>query len=263
MRKLALGLCLVAGLAGCGGRGDKNHLTIAGSTAFAPVAQKLADAFKAKHAGVTIDIQSVGSGVGIKNVNDGIADIGMADLPEIPAEAKALKAFDVSRDGIAVVVHPKNTVASLSKAQVAKIFTGEITNWKDVGGEDAAITVVCRAVGSGSRVTFDTLVGIKGKVAKSAQEQSSNGACRGEVAKNPNAISYVTFVQVDASVKALSLDGVEPKILGVKDGKYGIAATDYLLSKGEPAGLAKEFIDFVLSADGQKIILGEGLAPAK
>ncbi|KAF0244873.1 MAG: phosphate transport system substrate-binding [Planctomycetota bacterium] len=266
MRNLVVVFCVVAGmtgLGGCGGKASSNKLTLAGSTAFTPVAQKLADAFKAKHAGVTIDIQSVGSGVGIKNVNDGIADVGMADLPEIPEEAKALKAFSVSRDGIAVVVHPSNGVTSLSMEQVAKIFSGEITNWKDVGGADAEITVICRATGSGSRVTFDTLVKIKGKVTRSAQEQSSNGACRGEVAKNPKAISYVTFVQVDASVKALKLGGVDPKIETVKDGKYGIAAIDYLLTKGEPTGLAKEFIDFVMGAEGQKIILDCGLAPVK
>lgn len=262
MKRLALAACMAAAIAGCGGK-SAGKLTLAGSTAFEPVAKKLAEAFKATHPDAKFEIQAVGSGVGIKNVNDGVADIGMADLPELPAEAKALKSFSVSRDGIAVVVNPSNTVSALSMDQVAKIFTGEITNWKDVGGSDAPITVVCRAAGSGSRKTFDTLVKVAGKVTKSAQEQSSNGACRGEVAKNPGAISYVTFALVDSSVKGLKLDGVEPRIDDVKSSKYPIAATDYLLTKGDPTGLAKEFIDFVLGPEGQKIILGEGLAPVK
>jgi phosphate transport system substrate-binding protein len=266
MRKLALSVCVLAGtvgLTGCGGKSSSNHLTIAGSTAFTPVAQKLADAFKAKRPGVTVDIHSVGSMVGIKNVNDGACDVGMADLADLPAEAKALKSFTVSRDGIAVVVHPTNAVSDLSMDQVSKIFDGTIKNWSEVGGADKAITVICREESSGSRKTFDTIVKVKGRVTKAAQFQNSNGACRAAVSSDPNAVSYVTMVQVDASVKSLSIDHVAPKIESVQQGKYLIAATDFLLTKGEPAGLAKEFIDFALSDEGQKLIRESGLIPVK
>ncbi|MEK7467255.1 MAG: phosphate ABC transporter substrate-binding protein [Planctomycetota bacterium] len=266
MRTLALAVCAVAGIVGscgCGGRTSTNHLTIAGSTAFTPVAQKLADAFKAKHAGVTIDIHSVGSMVGIKNVNDGACDVGMADLADLPAEAKGLKSFTVSRDGIAVVVNPANPVSGLGMDQIAKIFDGSITNWKDVGGADKSITVICREESSGSRKTFDAIVKVKGKVTKTAQFQNSNGACRTAVASDPNAISYVTMVQVDASVKSLAIDKVAATIDSVREGKYTIAATDFLLTKGEPTGLAKEFIDFTLSDEGQKLIRESGLIPVK
>ncbi len=266
MRKLALAALMVAGaigVGGCGGKSDAKHLTIAGSTAFTPVAQKLADAFKAKRPGVTVDIHSVGSMVGIKNVNDGACDVGMADVADLPAEAKSLKAVIISRDGIAVVVNPANSVSDLTLEQVAKIFDGSISNWKDVGGADKAITVICREESSGSRKTFDSIAKVKGKVTKAAQFQNSNGACRAAVASDPNAISYVTMVQVDASVKALSIGGAAAKIESVREGKYTIVATDYLLTKGEPSGLSKEFIEFALSEEGQKLIKEAGLIPVK
>lgn len=266
MRKLALAVLLggcLTGLGSCGGKSSANHLTIAGSTAFTPVVQKLADAFKAKRAGVTVDIHSVGSMVGIKNVNDGACDLGMADLADLPPEAKALKSVVVSRDGIAVVVNPANPVSGLTMDQVSKIFDGSISNWKEVGGPDKAITVICREESSGSRKTFDAVVKVKGRVTKSAQFQNSNGACRAAVASDPNAISYVTMVQVDSSVKALSIDGIAAKPEAVREGKYVIVATDYLLTKGDAAGLAKDFIDFALSDEGQKLIRDAGLIPVK
>jgi phosphate transport system substrate-binding protein len=262
-RILALLLSLVA-FCGCGGGNSKtNHLTIAGSTAFTPVAQKLADAFKARHPGVTIDVHSLGSMVGIKSTNEGACDIGMADLVELPNEAKSLKSVAVARDGIAVVVHPTNTVSDLTMDQIVGIFSGAITNWKDVGGKDAQITVICREESSGTRKSFDTISKVKGKVTKAAQFQNSNGACRAAVASDPNAVSYVTLVQADASVKRLKVAGVVAAIESVKDGSYPFAATDFLLTKQEPAGLAKEFIDFTLSAEGQKLVREADLIPVK
>ena len=250
--------------AGCGSKGSKaNTITIAGSTAFAPVADKLAKAFEAKNPGVKIDVHSIGSIVGIKSTNEGSCDIGMADLVELPATAAALKSTAISRDGIAVVVHPGNPVKGLTKDQITKIFDGTISNWKDVGGADHGISVIAREESSGTRSSFDKILGIKGRLTKTAQFQNSNGACRTSVATDPNAIAYVSFVLVDASVHALAIDGVEATIQNVRDGKFPIAATDFLLTKGEPTPLAKSFIDFALSPEGQKLIADAGLIPLK
>ncbi|NUN49100.1 MAG: phosphate ABC transporter substrate-binding protein [Candidatus Brocadiae bacterium] len=264
MRLFAGVLLGLAALTGCGGGERKaNHLTVAGSTAFTPVAQKLADAFKARRPGVTIDVHSLGSMVGIKSTNEGGCDIGMADLVELPETAKSLKSFAVARDGIAVVVHPNNPVSGLTAAEIGGIFDGTIANWKDVGGPDAVITVICREESSGTRRSFDTIAKVKGRVTKSAQFQNSNGACRAAVASTPNAISYVTLVQTDPSVKLLKVDGVEPTIESVRAGSYPFAATDFLLTREDPAGLSKEFIDFALSPEGQKLIVEAGLIPVK
>jgi phosphate transport system substrate-binding protein len=250
-------------LVGCDSGSAGGHVTVAGSTAFAPVVEKLAAAFKAKRPGSKVEVHAVGSMVGLKNLADGACDVAMADLPDIPPEAAGFKAVTLSMDGISVVVHPKNAVTGLTLDQVSKIFDGTITNWKEVGGADVAITVVCREENSGSRKTFDTIAKIKGRVTKKAQFLNSNGACRSAVASDPNAISYVTMVQVDASVRPLSIGGVESKIENVKSGAYPIVALDYFMTKGDPAGLSKEFIDFALSAEGQKIISDAGLIPVK
>ncbi len=265
MKKLALaGLVMTAalGLGGCGGgKSDAKHLTIAGSTAFAPVAEKLSAAFKAKNPGLKIDIQAQGSGMGVKSAKEGSSDIGMGDFAELPPAAAELKGVVVSRDAIAVVVHPSNPVKNLTMEQVSKVFKGEITNWKDVGGADKPIVVVCREPGSGTRTSFEQCLKIR--IGDKAQQQSSNGACRESVASNADAVTCISLVHVDAKVAAISIDGVAPSIPNVKSGSYKIAASDYLLTKGDPQGLAKEFIDFVLSPEGQKIIESAGLAPAR
>ncbi|MBI2923730.1 MAG: phosphate ABC transporter substrate-binding protein [Planctomycetes bacterium] len=257
---------LAAGLlaAGCGSRGSQsNKLTLAGSTAFAPVADKLAKGFQAKNPNVKIDIHSIGSIVGIKSTNEGSCDIGMADVVELPATAASLKSTAISRDGIAVVVHPGNPVKGLTKDQVMKIFDGTFSNWADVGGADHAISVIAREESSGTRSAFDRILGIKGRLTKSAQFQNSNGACQLAVATDPHAIGYVSFVMVDASVHALAVDGVEATIQNVRDGKFPISATDFFLTRGEPTPLAKSFIEFALSPEGQKLIADAGLIPLK
>ncbi|MCC6739712.1 MAG: phosphate ABC transporter substrate-binding protein [Planctomycetia bacterium] len=265
MKKLVMALVVAvpAFTAGCGKSGDPNHLTVAGSTAFADVAKKEADAFKKTRAAANIEVQSTGSMVGIKNLADGVCDIAMADLPDVPSEAKDFKSFVVAKDGLAVIVHPKNPVASLTVEQVGKIFSGATTNWKDLGGEDAEITVVVREENSGGRKAFDKECGITGKVSGKAQSQTSSGALRTSVASNPHAIGYVATVKVDSTVKAVHIGGVAPTTENVIAGKYPLFVTVYLFTKGEPAGLAKDYIEYTLSPEGQKVIKDSGMIPVK
>lgn len=258
---LALLAAATSSLSGCESWSFSNHLTIAGSTAFAPVVDRLAHAFEQRNPGVRIDVHSLGSMVGIKSTRDGACDIGIADLVELPPSAASLTAVPVSRDGIAVVVHPSNPVRNLTVRQVADVFTGKVVNWKDLGGPDQPITVVAREKGSGTRSAFEKSV--KVKISETVQTQNSNGACRTAVASDPNAISPVSLVLVDSSVRALQIEGVDATIENVRNGSYRIAATDFMLTKGEPQGRAKAFIEFALSAEGQKLIAEAGLVPIR
>jgi len=263
MRAFLIAVCLGAVLAGCRQSGKADHIQIAGSTAFGPTADKLAKAYIAKHPGVRIDIQANGSMVGINSAKDGTADIGMADIPELPPEAQGLKSVIVAKDGIAVVVHPSNAAGDLTLEQVGKIFSGAITNWKDLGGPDHAITAIVRENSSGTRKSFDKILGITGKVPKTLISYDSNGSIRTAVANDPHAISYVTIALVDKSVKPLKIAGVEPKNENVVAGKYPISRPVFLLTRGEPQLLTKAYIDFAMSPEGQKIISDDGLIPVK
>ncbi len=251
-----------AGLSGCS-RPSRQQLTLAGSTAFQPFAEKLAEHYLELNPQVQINVQGGGSAVGIQSAISGAAEIGMADLVEIPAEAKSLDAVVVARDGIAIIVHPSNPVASLTSDQERAIFSGRIANWKEVGGQDSPIRVISREEGSGTRRSFDKLV-LKGdKLAAGALFQNSNGTCREAVASDPNAIGYVSIGLVNDKVKALSYDGVHPTNEDVKKGLYPLARPVYFLTKGEQSTLTRAFVEYVLSPDAQKMLEKEGLIAAR
>lgn len=246
--------------AGCGKK--REAITCAGSTAFQPFAEKLAEEFMAKRNDISVTVQGGGSAVGIQSALSGAAQIGMADLVNLPAEAKPLTSTVVARDGIAVVVNPANPAANLTTEQVRGIFNGAIRNWKDVGGKDAPITVVSREAGSGTRTSFEQIVtGIS--LTKDAIIQDSNGTIRETVANDANAVGYLTHGVVNAKVKALTLDGQDCTVEAIVAGSYKLVRPVFFLTKGTPDGAAKEFIDFVLSAEGQGIIKKNGLIPAK
>jgi phosphate transport system substrate-binding protein len=265
MRRLAWVGCavgLILGAIGCGG-GQKESIIAAGSTAFQPFCEKLAEAYMAEHPGAQIAVQGGGSSVGIQSALSGAAQIGMADMVELPPEAKRLHTTIVARDGVALIVNPANAVSQLTSEQVRGIFSGQILNWKEVGGADALITVISREEGSGTRKSFDALMLKPAKLAKDALIQDSNGTIREAVAGDPHSISYLTISLVNEKVKALKLDGVVPTNEDVIEGKYKIARPVYILTRGEPTGLAKEFTEYVLSPQGQKMISEDGLIPAR
>lgn len=256
-----LGLALVLSV-GCS-RSSEKPVTLAGSTAFHPFAEKLAEQYMAAHPGVRINVQGGGSAVGIQSALSGAAEIGMVDLLELPAEARALQSTTVAKDGIAIIVNPANPVASLTAQQARDIFSGKIANWKDVGGPDAPIRVISREEGSGTRRSFDQLVLRGEKLSPGALFQNSNGTCREAVASDPSAIGYVSIGLVDKKVKAVAYDGIAPTNADVKKGTYPLARPIFLLTKGGPPAPAKAFIEYMLSAPAQQTLEQEGLIAAR
>lgn len=257
---LYLALLTLAAFLGCGK--NKTSITIAGSTAFQPFAEKLAETYMNYNDKVNITVQGGGSAVGIQAANSGAAEIGMADLVILPEEAKALTSTVVARDGIAVIVHPDNIVSELTTDQVRDIFNGKITNWKDVGGKDASITVVSREAGSGTRSSFEDIVKDI-SLKRDALIQDSNGTIRETVANDVNAVGYLSHGLINNKIKAVRVDGQESTTESILSGNYKLVRPIYLLVKGNLEGEIKNFIDFVLSSEGQEIIKANGLLPAK
>lgn len=259
---LSLSLVLIFGLLiwGCGK--GKTSLTLAGSTAFQPFAEKLADQYMTLHPDISITVQGGGSAVGIQSANSGAAQIGMADLVKLPDEAKALTATVVAKDGIAIVVNPKNKSVNLTTDQVRDIFNGKITNWKEVGGNDVPITVVSREAGSGTRSSFEQIVG-NINLKKDALIQDSNGTIRETVANDANSIGYLSHGLINEKIKALKVDDQECTTESIIAGNYKLVRPIFLLVKGSLQGEVKNFIDYILSDEGQKTIKADGLLPAK
>ena len=247
-------------LAGCGR--NEQSVTLAGSTAFQPFAEKLAEEFMKKQPGANVTVQGGGSSVGIQSAASGAAQIGMADMVELPAEAKALTSVVVARDGIAVVVNPGSAVTNLTLAQIRGIFNGTVKTWAEIGGADAPITVVSREEGSGTRSSFEKIVGGV-SITKNAIFQDSNGTIRETVANDKNAIGYLSHGLVNDKIKAIAVEGKACTTETIIAGGYALVRPVFFLTKGTPAGPVKQFIDYVLSADGQEIIKDNGLIPAK
>jgi phosphate transport system substrate-binding protein len=244
--------------------GEKEqNISINGSTSVQPLAEELAQAFKGKNPNITIDIQGGGSGVGIKSANDGVVDIGMSSR-ELKTEEKNLKEFKIAIDGIAVIVNPANGVTNLTMEQIQKIYTGEISDWSQVGGKAGKITIVTREEGSGTRGAFIELTGVEvkdgdkkvDKTSAAAITQGSTGSVMTTVASDPNAIGYASYgaVKENTDIKLISVEGVETTAENIYAGSYKISRPFLMLAKEEPAGAIKEFIDFILGAEGQEIV---------
>jgi phosphate transport system substrate-binding protein len=260
-RSAALALVACALLLGAGCRGREGSVTLAGSTAFQPFAEKLADEYNAAHPEVNVTVQGGGSALGISAALNGAAQVGMADLVELPADAAALRGFVAARDGIAVVVNPANEVADLSMARIRDVYLGSILNWKELGGADAPITVVSRESGSGTRSSFESILG-RFDLTTRAIIQDSNGTIRETVANDANAIGYLSYGLVNEKIKSISVDSEPCTTEGILAGRYRLVRPIYLLTLGEPEGAVKGFIDYVLGPEGQASIKAGGLLPA-
>ncbi|MDD4254860.1 MAG: phosphate ABC transporter substrate-binding protein [Methanofollis sp.] len=267
-----LALLLIATLfSGCtGGGGDTTpeSLSVTGSTTVLPVAQKAAEAYMDTDLQADIQVSGGGSSVGVQAVGEGTADIGMAsrDLKDSEKEKYPdLVQHVVAKDGIAVIVHPANTVETVTTAQVKAIYQGAITNWKELGGPDMAVVVVGRDSASGTREFFQEAVMNKEDFVPSQLEKNSNGAVKQTIAQTPGAIGYVGLGYIDPTVKALKVDvngtAVKPTVAAVVSGDYPIARSLNMFTKGEASGLAKEYLDFIVSPEGQKIVEEEGFVP--
>ncbi len=255
-------LVVMFAVQGCKRNGNA-MITLAGSTAFQPFAEKLAEKYMETNKDVRINVQGGGSAVGVQSALSGAANIGMADLLKLPPDASALTSITVAKDGIAIVVQPQNPLRELTSIQARDVFSGKIANWKDLGGADQPIHVISREEGSGTRRSFDTLVLGEEKLAPGALFQNSNGTIREAVASDPFAIGYVSIGLVNDKVKEVSLNGVAPSNENVKKGTYPLSRPVFFLVKGEPTEGAKKFIDYVLSEESQKLLEKEGLIAAK
>lgn len=248
------------GLTGC--RRARTSITMAGSTAFQPFAEKLADQYMAVHPDINITVQAGGSAVGIQSTLSGAAQIGMADMVDLPPEAKPLHAVVVAKDGIAVVVNPANTLTNITMEQIVAIFNGNVTNWKEIGGADRPITVVSREAGSGTRSSFEKIVGGI-KLTPNAIVQDSNGTIRETVANDANAIGYLSHGLLNEKIKSLTVNGAVCTESEITKGRYLLVRPVFLLTQGAPAGALRAFIDYMLSPEGQTTIKTSGLIPAK
>ncbi len=264
---LLMGTMLIGSLAvGCGSSDgsasqDSNKVTISGSTSVGPVVEVLGEDFSAKNEGISVEVQQIGSSAGIKNAIEGTSQIGMAsrDLKD-EEKASGLKETQIAIDGIAVITNKNNEVKDLTLEQVKDIYTGKITNWKEVGGKDAPIVVVSREDGSGTRDGFQENVGFESEeLTKDAQISDGSGNIKSIVEGNENSIGYISFGYVDDKVNALTIDGVELTVENVKDNKYAIARPFLLVNKEDKISEeGTKFIEFILSEEGQKIVEDKG-----
>ena len=244
-------------------KGQKGSIDIAGGTAHIPVMKKAAQAIMAANGDIRITVAGGGSGVGVQKVGEGLVQIGNTGraLKEREVTKYGLVSFPFAIDGVAVAVNPENTVTGLSKAQVKDIFAGKITNWKELGGKDAAISLYVREDGSGTRETFEERALDKGTSARSANVVNSNGAMKTAIAQDPNAIGYVGIGHLDSSIRGVTVDGMVPSQENAASGAYNITRLLYMNTKGEPTGLTALFIGYIYSEDGKAFISDSGYIP--
>lgn len=264
---LLMGTMLIGSLAvGCGSSDgsvsqDSSKVTISGSTSVGPVVEILGEDFEAKNEGISIEVQQIGSSAGIKNAIEGTSQIGMTsrDLKD-EEKASGLKETQIAIDGIAVITNKNNEVKDLTLEQVKDIYTGKITNWKEVGGKDAPIVVVSREDGSGTRDGFQENIGFESEeLIKDAQISDGSGNIKSTVEGNENAIGYISFGYVDDNVNALTIDGVELTTENIKNNTYAIARPFLFVNKEDKISEeGTKFIEYILSDDGQKIVEKEG-----
>ena len=280
---LLLAAVLTLALAACGSKNDTNTNdnsndtnndnapaavtgTVAtdGSTSMEKVIGALSESFMANNADATVTYNPTGSGAGITAVQEGTCDIGLSSRALKDEEkAAGLKETVLAYDGIAIIVHPDNPVSDLTIEQIAQLYTGEITNWKDVGGNDAEVVLIGREAASGTRDGFESITGTKEKC-QYRQELTSTGDVITAVSQNPDAIGYASLASIKDSVKALNVDGVTPSEATVKDGSYKVQRPFVLVTVEGKAltPVAQAFFDYATSSDAAAIIAKAGAVAA-
>ena len=235
-----------------------------GSTSMEKVIGALSESYMAANKDVTVNYNPTGSGAGITAVQEGTCDIGLSSRALKDEEkAAGLQETVLAYDGIAIIVHPDNLVSDLTLEQIAQLYTGEITNWKDVGGNDAQVVLIGREAASGTRDGFESITGTKDKC-QYRQELTSTGDVITTVSQNPDAIGYASLASIKDSVKALNVDGVTPSEASVKDGSYKVQRPFVLVTVEGKAlsSAAQSFFDYATSADAADIIAKAGAVAA-
>jgi phosphate transport system substrate-binding protein len=276
-RRILIGLLLLfitALLSACGNNTNENTETsnqgsstvsVSGSTSVGPLAEKIAEKFKEK-SNVKVEINQIGSSAGITNAINGVSEIGMSsrDLKEEEKESGLVETI-IAYDGIVVVTHPSNKVKNLTLEQVKAVFTGEVKNWKDLGGDDMEIVVVSREDGSGSRDAFQEIVGYSsGELVRSSIIASGNGNIKTTVATNKHAVGFISFEYIDSTISTVDINGVEATAENVLQQKYSLSRPFLFVHKEEQlSDSGKQFIDYILSPEGQAIVAETGAIPIK
>lgn len=270
-KKLAFPLMLSASLllAACSNdegseqNSSNNGATIAisGSTSVGPLAEKLAMKYQ-ETAADKVEINQIGSSAGITNAITGVSEIGMSsrDLKEEEV-AEGIEEIAIAYDGIVVVTHPSNKVKDITMEQVKQIFTGEVTNWQELGGDDLEIVVVSREDGSGSRDAFQEIVDYgSGELIKNAIIASGNGNIKTTVATNKHTVGFISFEYIDETIAPLQIDSVEPTAQNVLDGAYKLSRP-FLFVYKDLSDNGQQFIDYIMSDEGQEIVAETGAIP--
>ncbi|WP_035054451.1 phosphate ABC transporter substrate-binding protein PstS family protein [Carnobacterium pleistocenium] len=251
---IAFGFVLTA----CGPVVEQESITVVGSTALQPLVEAAGEQFGSENAGKFINVQGGGSGTGLSQIAADAVDIGNSDIfaeEKEGIDASKLVDHRVAVVGITPIVTPGTGVTDISLEELNKIFRGEITNWSELGGKDLTITVLNRASGSGTRATFEQWVLEEGQKSIITQEQESSGTVRQIVASTPGTISYVGFSYVNEDVVALSINGVEPTVENVKTNDWVIWSYEHMYTNGEPTGLTKDFLEYILSDEVQSTLI--------
>lgn len=278
---MAMALTSVLALSACGNNGGNNaannagassaptetsgaaavsgSIMASGSTALQPLVEQVAEKFMEQNPDVDIQVQGGGSGTGLTQVAEKQVDIGNSDvfaeekLKDADAEkAKTLVDHQVAVVGIAAVANPQVGVDTLTKQQLVDIFTGKVTNWKDVGGADQKIQIINRPASSGTRATFENFaLGTKTEDLPGSIQEDSSGTVKKMIGETPGAIGYLALSYLDETVKTLSLDGVEPSVDNVISGKYPVWAYEHMYTNGEPNETVKAFLDYFMTDDVQ------------
>lgn len=242
--------------------GQSGTINIAGGTAHIPVMKLASRAIMKSNPDIRITIAGGGSGVGAQQVAKGLVDIGNTGRALKPSEAEqGLVTFPFAIDGVAIIVNPENPVKDLTQQQVIDIYSGKITNWNALGGEDRSINLFTRDEASGTRAVFFKKMLNSTAIVTNANVIPSNGAMKTAIARDPGAIGYSSVGYIDDTVKAPALDGVHPTNEACASGEYKIVRKLYMNTKGEPQGLVSEFVDYIYSPQGAEYISASGYIP--
>ena len=252
---MVLSMCLMSAC-----RNMQAGIVVAGSTSVQPYAEILAEEYALLHPENEIDIQGGGSSAGITAAELGTADIGMSSR-ELSDKERGLWSVEIAKDGLAVIINPNNPISDLTLDQIHDIYTTKISDWSELGGPNAKIHIIAREEGSGTRSAFEGLVMGKDLITPKAIIQDSNGAVRQLVSDDPYSIGFISLGLADHTVKTLRLGGIEPTRINVENGSYSLYRPFLFVMNSQPTGLTKQFIDFTLSPEGQRILIHEGLIP--